>query len=208
MKPFETPDASSLMPHASPPHASYPSLEPVPDELVTERLTLRPYRPEDAPQVIEAILESRAELDAWFTWHARYATVEDALDLCLRRRADFMKREDLTYAMFERESGRFLGALGLHRPNWEARVFEVGYFQRTSAVGNGYMTEAVKAVTAMALDTLRANRVELWCDVTNRRSAAVAERAGFTLEGRLRNHDLDTAGEPCDEFVFSIIPDR
>ena len=187
---------------------SYPTLEPVPDELLTERLTLRTYRPEDAQQVLEAILESRAELDAWFTWHSRFATVEDALDLCLRRRADFMKREDLTYAMFEQTTGRFVGAVGLHRPQWEARIFEIGYFQRTSAVGNGYMTEAVRALTALALGALRANRVELWCDAANRRSAAVAERAGFTLEGRLRNHDLNTAGEPCDELVFSIIPDR
>lgn len=187
---------------------TYPTLEPVPERIETERLILRPYQPGDAQQVIEALLESTAELDPWFTWHSRFATVDDALDLCLRRQADFMKREDLTYALFDRVSGRFIGATGLHRPNWRARVFEVGYFQRTSAVGNGYMTEAVIAITKMALETLRANRVELWCDAANLRSAAVAERAGFTLEGRLRNHDLNNAGEPSDELVFSIVPAR
>ena len=70
------------------------------------------------------------------------------------------------------------------------------------------MTEAVIALSRVALDQLRANRVEIWCDAANRRSAAVAERAGFTLEGRLRNHDLNTAGEPCDDFVFSLVPER
>jgi RimJ/RimL family protein N-acetyltransferase len=187
---------------------TYPTLEPVPDELITERLLLRPYVPEDAAHVIEALLESRAELDPWFTWHSRFETIEDAEDLCRRRRADFMKREDLTYALFDRASGRFLGATGLHRPQWEARIFEVGYFQRTSATGHGYMTEAVIAVTRMALDVLHANRVEIWCDAANGRSAAVAERAGFTLEGRLRNHDLNNAGEPCDELVYAVVPDR
>lgn len=194
------------MPYAS--AMTYPTLEPVPEEIFTKRLVLRPYRAEDAAQVIEALLESRAELDPWFTWHGRFSTVEDAEDLCLRRRADFIKRTDLTYGMFDKATGRFIGALGLHEPNWEVRKFEVGYFQRTSAVGNGYMTEAVIALTKMALETLRSNRIELFCDATNHRSAAVAERAGFTLEGRLRNHDLNNAGEPCDEFVYSIVPDR
>ena len=187
---------------------TYPTLEPVPELIETERLILRPYRLEDAAQVLEALLESKAELDPWFTWHARFETLEDAQDLCLRRRADFMKREDLTFGLFERETGRFLGAIGLHRPNWDARIFEIGYFQRTSAVGHGFMTEAVIALSRVALDQLRANRVEIWCDATNRRSAAVAERAGFTLEGRLRNHDLNNAGVPCDELVFSIVPER
>lgn len=186
----------------------HPTLERVPERIETERLILRPYEPTDAPQVIEALLESTAELDRWFTWHSRFATVDDALDLCLRRRADFVKREDLTYALIEKATGRFLGAAGLHRPNWEARIFEIGYFQRTSAVGNGYMTEAVIALAQMSLEALNANRVELWCDAANTRSAAVAERAGFTLEGRLRNHDLNVAGEPCDELVYAIVPER
>ncbi len=187
---------------------SYPTLERVPERIETERLLLRPYEPADAPQVIEALLESTAELDRWFTWHSRFATVDDALDLCLRRRADFVKRDDLTYALFEKDTGRFLGACGLHRPNWDARIFEIGYFQRTSAVGHGFMTEAVTALTHMALESLRANRVEIWCDAINTRSAAVAERAGFTLEGRLRNHDLNVDGEPCDELVYAIVPGR
>lgn len=186
----------------------YPTLEPVPEEIVTGRLLMRPYRPEDAPQVIEALLESRAELDLWFNWHQRFTTVEDAEDLCRRRRADFLKRDDLTYALFDRTWGRFLGATGLHRPRWAERIFEIGYFLRTSATGQGYMTEAVIALTEMALSTLHANRVEIWCDAANEASRRVAERAGFTLEGRLRNNDRNNAGELIDDLVFSIVPLR
>ena len=46
---------------------TYPTLEPVPELIETERLILRPYRLEDAAQVLEALLESKAELDPWFT---------------------------------------------------------------------------------------------------------------------------------------------
>ena len=67
-----------------------------------------------------------------------------------------MKREDLTFALFERKTGRFLGATGLHRPNWEARIFEIGYFQRTSAVGHGFMTEALISAIAQAAPEAKA----------------------------------------------------
>jgi RimJ/RimL family protein N-acetyltransferase len=185
---------------------TYPTLEPVPESIETERLLMRPYQPGDGAQLIEALLESRAELDPWFDWHRRFATVEDAEDLVLRRLAGFIRRDDCTYALVDRQSGRFLGATGLHRPKWEERIFEIGYFLRTSATGRGYMTEAVRALTAVALETLRANRVEIWCDANNLASQRVAERAGFTLEGRLRNHDFTSAGTLRDSLVYSVIP--
>jgi RimJ/RimL family protein N-acetyltransferase len=185
---------------------TYPTLEPVPESIETERLLMRPYQPGDGAQVIEALLESRAELDPWFDWHQRFATVDDAEDLVLRRRADFIRRDDLTYALFDLQSGRFLGATGLHRPNWSDRIFEVGYFLRTSATGTGYMTEAVRALAAMALETLSANRIQLWCDADNRASQRVAERAGFTLEGRLRNHERANDGTLRDSLVYAVIP--
>jgi RimJ/RimL family protein N-acetyltransferase len=187
---------------------TYPTLEPVPESIETERLLMRPYQPGDGAQVIEALLESRAELDPWFDWHQRFATVDDAEDLVLRRRADFIRRDDLTYALFDRQTGRFLGATGLHRPKWAERIFEIGYFLRTSATGAGYMTEGVRALTAMALGTLRANRVEIWCDASNHASQRVAERAGFALEGRLRNHEFTNTGALRDSLVYSVVPER
>ena len=86
-----------------------------------------------------------------------------------------------------------------------ARAFDVTFMEGVYGRPFG---RASGQLAASEFETLRANRVEIWCDATNRRSAAVAERAGFTLEGRLRNHDLNNAGEPCDELVFSVIPEQ
>ena len=35
----------------------------------------------------------------------------------------------------------------------------------------------------------------------------VAERAGFTLEGRLRNARLEPDGSISDELVYAIVPE-
>jgi RimJ/RimL family protein N-acetyltransferase len=67
------------------------------------------------------------------------------------------------------------------------------------------MTEAVHAITSYAIHELEANRIEIRCDRNNVRSAAVAERAGFTLEGILRNETTGLDGQLRDTMVFAKI---
>ncbi|MNO02948.1 hypothetical protein D3C81_2235160 [compost metagenome] len=67
------------------------------------------------------------------------------------------------------------------------------------------MTEAVAAITKYAIVDLGANRIEIRCDSRNLRSAQVAERSGFTLEGILRNDVCDVDGALCSTKVFAKI---
>ena len=46
----------------------------------------------------------------------------------------------------------------------------------------------------------------LRCDARNDASRHVAERAGFRLEGRLRNAYLSPDGTVSDDLVFSRVP--
>ena len=84
--------------------------------------------------------------------------------------------------------------------------FEIGYWCCTGMTGRGYVTEAVRGKAAFAFDVLGAQRVEIRCDPRNRPSARVAERAGFHLEGELRNDALGTDNTLRNTLVFSAIP--
>lgn len=185
----------------------YPSLIPIPDVIQSDRLILRPLEPSDAPQFLDAIVESRPELDPWLEWPRNYATVAAARDLCVRRAAQRLLREDLMVGIFARSDGHFLGGTGLHNPDWQARSFEIGYWLRTSAVGHGYMQEAVRLLTVLAFERLSARRVALHCDPANDRSRRVADGAGYVLEGRLRNVTMTPQGEMRDTLVYALIPD-
>ena len=85
--------------------------------------------------------------------------------------------------------------------------FEIGYWCRARFAGQGYTTEAVRGIAAFAFDTLGARRVGILCDPRNRPSARVAERAGFRLEGELRNESVGADGRPCITLVFSMTPE-
>jgi RimJ/RimL family protein N-acetyltransferase len=123
-----------------------------------------------------------------------------------RAHADFMARTDLMLLMFDRATGIEVGATGLHRIDWRVPKFEIGYWLRTTYTGRGLMTEAVLKLTEFAFETLKAHRVEVRCDERNTRSAAVAQRCGYSLEGILRHNGRDhLTGALENTMVFAQV---
>ena len=73
-----------------------------------------------------------------------------------------------------------------------------------SARGRGLATRAVTLMTTWLLE-LGAARVFLTIQSENAASAAVARRAGFTLEGTLRDHVV-WHGQRKDVDIFAVLP--
>jgi len=184
-----------------------PILRHVPEELIGERVLVRPWREGDAPAIWEAIEESREQIRQWLPWVDGTKRVEDCIQTGRRSMAKWITREDLMLTIWDRSSGRYLGGSGLHRIDWDIPAFEIGYWLRTSAQGQGYMSEAVALIRRMAFEDLGANRVTIHCSSGNERSAAVARRLGFAHEGTLRNDARETDGELRDTLIFAMTPD-
>ncbi len=182
-----------------------PILIEVPDSLETERLLLAAPRAGTGPALSVAIAESLGQLSPWMPWAQQGPSFEDAEAVVRRQCADFVARRDLCFQIYDRapQGRRLLGGTGLHRMDWAVRRFEIGYWLRSSAQGNGYVSEAVLALTHLAFERLQARRVEIRMDDSNTRSRAVAERCGFELEGILRCDSLSPAGEPRNSCVYA-----
>jgi len=157
------------------------------EALATDRLLMRPPVLADAPAIVEAAHESLAELRPWMPWaHSNYALAD--AETFIQRMADGVLRDDLfTGLLFRNTDNQFIGTIGLHDVNWLVPRFEIGYWLRTSAVGRGYMTEAVIHLTHLCRDRFRARRMTIRCDAENVRSRQVAERAGYMFEARTKN---------------------
>ncbi len=180
-------------------------LPQIPEELIGPRVLLRPLKLRDAPAIWEALEESRERLGAWLPWARDVQSLEDERAVIVRLRARWKLRKGLVVGIFDRATGRYLGGSGLQAINWGLRIFEIGYFIRTSAEGRGYVTEAVQLLTRCAFDRLQANRVEIYVDPRNVRSARVPERLGFVLEGTLRRCRAGVDGQPTDRQVYALI---
>lgn len=189
-------------------YTALPADSLVPSAISTARLSLRVPRAGDGALVNAAVRDSFDTLCRWMPWALRVPTIAESETFAREAAARYRTREEVSFLIFGASDDQLLGVIGLHTIDWSVPRFEIGYWLRSSAEGHGYMTEAVRALTAICLDRVGAMRVEIRCDSRNERSAAVARRAGFTLEATLRQHARDNDGRLRDTLVFAMLPDH
>ncbi|MCA0456024.1 MAG: GNAT family N-acetyltransferase [Chloroflexi bacterium] len=181
-----------------------PMLLEIPDSFQSERLIIRAPRAGDGAAVNEAVRESLDNLRPWMPWADHEPELEESEESVRRGAARWILREDLWLLLFRKSDGLYVGGSGLHRMDWSVPSFEIGYWVRKSLEGQGYVTEAVKAITDIAFMAVSAERVEIRCDTRNERSAAVAKRAGYMLEATLHHDGRDPNGDLRDTYIFGM----
>ncbi|WP_281628868.1 GNAT family N-acetyltransferase [Vibrio sp. St2] len=170
----------------------------------TDRLKLLSPSMEYQPLMLEAILESQDELGAYLPWVPYALTEAESIENTQQAINNFENFEgELRYSIIEKSTGRFLGAIGLIIRDKSVPFFEIGYWMRSSSVGNGFISEALKVVESYAFNELNANRVEIKAAEQNLKSRMVAERGGYTFEGILRNDRRLPSGELSGTAVYS-----
>jgi RimJ/RimL family protein N-acetyltransferase len=180
----------------------------IPRALETERLILRCPKGSDSAAINTAIRESWSELSLWMEWaQGEPPPLSDTLARAADREEGFSQRTDCSYGAFEKGSGEFAGMFSLFRFDWDVPRGEIGYWATTSRTGKGYATEATLALVELGF-SLDLVRIELRCDVRNGRSRGVAERAGFSLEGILKNECRDPQGALRDTCVYARTSSR
>lgn len=183
-----------------------PLLVETPDRLTGERIVVRPYRDGDTQALHDAVAESREHIHRWVYWYPSHQTLDDTREYIRQAQVNGLQRTRFDLGIFEPQSERVLGEVILKVHSWDIPSFSIGYWLRRTAEGRGYAGEAAALLTDFAFRRLSAQRVAIECDTRNVRSAAVAVRLGYLLEGTLRHHSLDASGHPCDVQVYALIP--
>lgn len=105
-------------------------------------------------------------------------------------------------------SGEVIGGVGLDRKQDVHRgTAEVGYWVGEPFWGRGIATAAVRFITGYAFSALPLLRLEARVFAWNPASARVLEKAGFRLEGRLRQA-ITKDGRVGDALLFALCRDE
>ena len=179
-----------------------PPLPHPPYRIETSRTVVRCYQPSDGKLLKDAIDESIDHLTPWMPWvQGEPRPLEEKVNLCRSFRARFDLDEDYIYAILDRSEQHILGGTGLH-PRRGPDAFEIGYWIRASATGNGYATEIARALTHIGLALCGRDRIEIRCDPRNAHSAAIPARLGYAHEATLPRDIRDLEGELRDSQVW------
>lgn len=156
----------------------------------------------DAEELYRVVDANRAYLGEWLPWVPR-SSVETIREFIGRAR-DQAEADNGFQAVIVDGSGTVAGFIGFHVVDWNNRSTSLGYWLAEDEQGRGTMTEAVRALTTLAFDDWRLNRVEIRVALGNERSAAVPERLGFAKEGVLRQAERH-GGVFKDNVVYSML---
>lgn len=174
--------------------------------IVTPQLVIRCYNPSDAPLLAASITESLEHLLPWMPWAANEP---EALEVKIERlrqfRAKFDLGQDFIYGIFNPQETRLIGGTGLHTRIGDGAL-EIGYWINQNYINHGYATETSAALTKVAFEIQKVERVEIHCAVENIRSAAVPRKLGYTQEARLRKRSFAN-GQLSDSLIWSLFAD-
>ncbi len=178
----------------------------LPAEYATERLLLRRYRLEDAPAYFQMLRENRDHLREFLPANLENVQNDDDVRAVIEWQIEQWQRGELfIMGLWEKNSGEYVGEVYLANADWGVPCIEVGYFTVQQKGGMGYASEAARAACRIAFERLGVRRVELQCAADNEKSARVALRCGFTLEGRLRERTHKKDGPPVDRLWFGLL---
>jgi len=163
---------------------------------------IRPYRLDDAKVVVDAVLESFADLQPWMPWcHPGYS-IEDSRSWLEAQVPAFHIGTAFEFAI-ESGDGQYLGGCGLNQIDKANNRANLGYWVRSSCTRQGAATAAVRALRDWAFDNTDLVRLEIVVAVGNIASHRVAEKSGAAREGTLRQR-LVLHGAVRDATMFSL----
>ena len=155
--------------------------------LETERLILRPYKLEDASE-FERLITPREVTDGTFSYPhpvpAGWGV--ERINLNFSR---YGNREHNEFVIGTRATGQFIGGIGMTVTPRHKRG-HLGYWLGVDFWGQGYATEAARAIVRYGFGTLGLYRIEAGHYPRNPASGRVLEKIGMRLEGTLRGHLL------------------
>ena len=150
--------------------------------LSTERLVLRAFTPADIPTLVD--LAGAWEIARTTTIPHPYSE-EIARQWVAMHGEAFEQRRAVTWAITRRDKGDLMGAIEL-RFLKQHHVAELGYWVGVPYWGQGYTTEAARAVLAYGFGKAGLYRIQAQHFHTNPASGRVMQKIGMTYEGTRR----------------------
>lgn len=156
-----------------------------PKIIETTRLRLTPPVVENAEEIFSSYSQD-AEVTKYLVWQP-HQSIETTRDFLFRCMAVWALETAFPWVIRRKGEDRLLGMIEIRIDGYRA---DLGYVLARPHWGQGIMTEAVRAVVNWALSEPELYRVWAVCDVDNKASARVLEKAGLEREGILRSWSI------------------
>ncbi|PLS15446.1 GNAT family N-acetyltransferase [Bacillus sp. M6-12] len=133
-----------------------------------------------------------------------FKTIDDSWQIIDSFKNNFLAKRGIRWGIVHKESGEFIGTVGLN--NWSSpnKRAEVGYELHPDYWRSGYTTEAVIKVLNYAFHDIGLKRIGAVVYPENISSSNLLKKIGFQQEGLLRDY-IFQGGRSHDVNVYSLL---
>jgi ribosomal-protein-alanine N-acetyltransferase len=173
------------------------------ETLSTERLLLRPFVESDW-QAVHAMISDPEVIRYVPAGSASEEETREHIQTLINGHEANPPRYN--FAVVLRSEGVFIGMcfLAIGSRDDQPRQADLGYLLSRRYWGQGYATEAARAVLEFGFQELDLHRVYATCRPANVASSRVMEKLGMRREGHLRQHRW-TKGEWQDSLLYAVL---
>ena len=156
--------------------------------IINDNLLLRSYEVADAQELFDVINHSRRHLNPWLNWVSKTTRPEHSLEFIQRSLQQVHDQEGLALGIFSDD--KLIGGIGMHDWDQDTKKAQLGYWISAAHEGKGVVTGSLVKFIGFLFDTIGLNKIEIHFVQGNGRSAKVADRLGFKIEGVIRQSTL------------------
>jgi RimJ/RimL family protein N-acetyltransferase len=168
----------------------------------TPRLLLRDIADGDAPAI--HAYASDAAVVRHLDWGPNTADDTARFLAAARAARDAVPRIAYHLAIALRAADQVVGGCRIEIRSAASGSGDIGYVLAPGVWGQGYATEATRALLTFGFQSLALHRIWATCDVENRASMRVLEKLGMEQEGLLRQN-VRRKGEWRDSYLYAIL---
>lgn len=157
----------------------------------------------DAAALFAQVDKNRKYLSAFLPWVDSTQSIADVENFISKKRELYSSNRGFTLGIWSDD--QIVGCVELHEIDWDVGQSSVGYWIAEDFTGKGLATAATRAIVDYGFNNYGLNRIGLSAVAANRKSRAIAERLGFTLEGVLRQYVKLSDGQLADFAMYSVL---
>jgi RimJ/RimL family protein N-acetyltransferase len=172
-----------------------------PPTLAAGRVRLRPPAVKDVTAI--AVANQDPQIVRWFGVAEPYTDADARRYVEQEAPREWARGTEAIFVIADADDS-YAGTADLRVSATDPAVGEVGFLVAPQARGRGHATAAVRALAEWGITELGLTRIQWRAEVGNDASRRVAEKAGFTMEGLVRQ-GYDQDGRRRDCWIASLL---
>lgn len=174
-----------------------------------DKYYLSPIQEKDAWSICNFVVANESRLREYFPKTLEQNLTPDLAEYFTKKKTEqFELKEEFLYTIKEHQNKDLVGLVYLKELDWNKKRGEFAYAIGYQFEGKGITTQAVKALSKYAFETLGLKTLEIFVHRDNLSSIYVAKKSGFTWQATIANKFKPRGRDPIDMELYELHDER